>query len=83
MSLVLEGVDHRAVVTLNDMPLGEMQGCDALARFDVTAALLPSNLLVVDVSLDGAALDDASVRGNRAGGPGGLVGDVRLEIVAT
>ena len=45
--LVIEGVAEEAEVTLNDRPLGI---CGPIGRFDITAELLPSNLLSIAVS---------------------------------
>jgi beta-galactosidase/beta-glucuronidase len=78
--LALDAVDHQARVTLNGQPLGSLTGSLATARFDITAALAPHNTLSVDVSLPSALFADATVRGPRAGHPGGLIGEVRLEI---
>jgi Glycosyl hydrolase 2 galactose-binding domain-like len=46
--LVIENIDSRAAVTLNDRLLGEIE--DWPARFEITADLLPRNLLAIDVS---------------------------------
>ena len=77
--LVLEAVDYQADLTLNGHPLGAMRSLQP-ARFDITAALELSNLLTVDVSLPATVFADSTLRRTRAGQPGGLIGEVRLEI---
>jgi len=79
--LVFEGVDHAASVALNGQPLGNFSGYAAPARFLVTPLLQPHNQLSVDVELPQAVFNDPTLRPGRAGGAGGLVGEVRLEIV--
>jgi beta-galactosidase/beta-glucuronidase len=79
--LVIEAVDAEARVLLNGQPLGETRG--GPARFDVTALLRPRNELMVEVSLPVHPPDEErQIRGARAGLPGGLIGEVRLEIYA-
>ncbi len=77
--LVLEAVDHQADVALNGHALGTMRDLQP-ARFDITATLEPSNQLTVDVSLPAAVFADPTLRRDRASQPGGLIGEVRLEI---
>ena len=80
--LVLEAVDARAEVMLNDEPLGSVTG-PAGGRFDITAALRDRNVLTVDVELLPLPSEvERERRAERAGGPGGLIGEVRLEIAA-
>jgi beta-galactosidase/beta-glucuronidase len=79
--LVLEAVDYQADVAINGHALGTMRDSQP-ARFDITATLEPSNLLTVDVSLPAAVFADPTLRRDRAGQPGGLIGEVRLEIIA-
>jgi hypothetical protein len=64
---VFDGVESAGNIALNGQPLGSNQG-DAQARFDLTSRLAERNELVVDVSSGESA-------------PGGLVGEVRLEII--
>lgn len=79
--LVLEAVDAAAHVSLGGEPLGETRG--GPARFDVTALLRPRNELTVEVALPAYSPDEEKqIRGARAGLPGGLIGEVRLEIHA-
>jgi hypothetical protein len=66
--LTFAGVADRACVTLNDTPLGQVEG-DTPAEFEVTALLGPRNELVVDVE--------------GPGGQGGLWGEVALEVRCT
>ncbi|MBI3840262.1 MAG: hypothetical protein HY288_20255 [Planctomycetia bacterium] len=78
--LALDGVDPRADVILNGQPIGQALGYRATTRFDITAVLQPHNVLVVEVCMPIASLDDEVCRPGRAGLPGGLIGEVRLEI---
>ena len=78
--LALEGVDHEGAIVLNDRPLGRTRGTASVHRVDVTALLAPHNLLMIEVDLPAAVRDDEQARGDRCGKPGGLVGEVRLEI---
>jgi hypothetical protein len=43
----MDGVAGEAEVRLNDRPLGE---CGPIGRFDITASLVASNLLSIEVS---------------------------------
>jgi beta-galactosidase/beta-glucuronidase len=78
--LALDGVDPRADIALNGRPIGQANGYQAALRFDITAALAEHNVLAVEVCMPGASLDDAGCRPGRVGLPGGLIGEVRLEI---
>lgn len=82
MWLVLEGVDALGRVELNGEQLGETTLAAGPARFDVTERLQERNELTVEVELPVYASVEAemSVRGERIGQPGGLFGEVRLEI---
>lgn len=77
--LVVEGPRSRGWVALHCQPLGNVvEG--ALLRVDITERLEDHNMLEIEV--DDPALEGS---GNRLGtstrsGPGGLVGEVRLEI---
>jgi beta-galactosidase/beta-glucuronidase len=81
--LVVEAVDHRATLALNGQPLGEITAAGRDHRFDITPLLCLHNSLEIDVTLPAEIYDDASARGDRAGGSGGLIGEVRLEIQTT
>jgi beta-galactosidase/beta-glucuronidase len=79
--LVCDGADAWAKLTLNGEPLGHVAGPAEAAEFDVTGLLRERNELAAVVecprrAADGACLD----RGPRADLPGGLIGEVRLEI---
>ncbi len=79
--LVCDGVDLAGSASLNGRPLGEMTGSQAATRFDVTAELAERNELVIVVELP--PLDyraEQASRPDRVGLPGGLIGEVRLEI---
>lgn len=66
--LAFEAVIGSVRVTLNEQPLGEFSTADCPARYNITPLLTDDvNRLAVRVEHTG-------------GGPGGLVGDVRLEI---
>ena len=81
MWLAIDGVDSHAAVTLNGYSLGMVEGNGTAARFDITALLGLRNRLTIDVSLSAAEFNDKKLRGDRAGQPGGLTGEVRLEMV--
>jgi hypothetical protein len=91
--LVIDDVDWHATVTLNDQLCGDVicshstdvsshaasQRCPA--RFDVTANLLPQNILSISVSSPGLSAGGAALpRPGREGLPGGLIGLVGIEI---
>ncbi|MEX0611934.1 MAG: hypothetical protein WD738_12980 [Pirellulales bacterium] len=78
--LVVEPPRSQGAVTLNDRPLGEVRSGDPPARFEITAQLDDHNRL--EVVVDHPALDAASVANDDSitDLPGGLVGEVRLEI---
>lgn len=76
--LTVEGADARGEVTLNGRYLGGVDGYAVPASWDVTELLKAQNELKIDVE----CLDDASGMG-RLGHehrPGGITGEVRLEI---
>jgi hypothetical protein len=78
--LVVEPPRSRGAVKLNGTPLGDIAFGGRAFRFDITARLEDHNRLEIVVehpALDGdsVANDDSDI--NR---PGGLVGEVRLEI---
>ncbi len=62
--------------------VGHVAGHQAAARFDITPLLELHNILSIEVSLSAAAFHDAATRGDRAGQPGGLTGEVRLEMIS-
>lgn len=83
VELVITRVDARAGVRLNGQALGEIPAGGAAWRCDITARLAPRNELVIEVELP--RVTDRSLplpRAGREGLPGGLVGQVRLEITA-
>ena len=67
--LVFNGVGGSGQVALNEEPVGPVGGNALPERFDVTARLLPTNELTVEIEYDPAS-----------GEPGGLWGTVALEI---
>lgn len=78
--LVVEPPRSRGMITLNAELLGTVRTGDAPGRFDITDRLRETNRL--DILVDHPALDDAATRhdDNATNLPGGLVGEVRLEI---
>jgi beta-galactosidase/beta-glucuronidase len=80
--LVLDEVDYQADVSLNGQFLGPVRPHHGAWRHEITATLRLHNQLVVDVQLPPEVHADPQLRGARAGQAGGLVGEVRLEIVA-
>lgn len=81
VSLVVEAVDFAAEVTLNEVLLGAMRWGDGPWRGDITARLQAVNELRIEVELSDT-LDGVpnSPRSGRESLPGGLIGEVRLEI---
>jgi hypothetical protein len=78
--LVVEPPRSRGVISLSGKPLGEVVWGGPPARFDVTDLLADPNRLEIVVEhpvLDGTALADDD---DFAQSPGGLLGEVRLEI---
>ena len=81
--LVLDGADGWADISLNGEPLGRAGGYALAARFDVTESLAERNELIVDVTLPHPdAAGEQALRAGCENLPGGLVGEVRLEIRA-
>lgn len=77
--LVVEAVRERAEVALNGRALGSVLG-DAPARFNVTTILASHNELTVLV--ESASNVNTHADASASERPGGLVGEVRLEIVS-
>jgi hypothetical protein len=83
VDLVLDCVDAFGCAALNGQELGEIAAGGQAWRCDITARLRPRNELVIEVELPQLAADSpAPARPGREGLPGGLVGEVRLEIFA-
>jgi hypothetical protein len=88
--LVIDDIDWQAAAALNDRLCGEVISSGASevsdaqrcpARFDITAELLPQNLLSIAVSSPMLSADGFPLpRPGREGMPGGLFGVVRLDI---
>jgi beta-galactosidase/beta-glucuronidase len=78
--LVVEPPDSRGSVTLNDQILGVLSRGDSPARFDITGLLASHNRL--EIVIEHPLLDcaDAPNDDSNVHLPGGLVGEVRLEI---
>ncbi|MDZ4818925.1 MAG: hypothetical protein SGJ20_08140 [Planctomycetota bacterium] len=75
--LILDGVRDRASVCLNGQPLGDIIESTQPLEVDVTGLLNERNMLEVEVS---APVDPAELPIPTDSLPGGLVGEVRLEI---
>jgi beta-galactosidase/beta-glucuronidase len=79
VELVLEGIDAFGSVSLNGSPLIEIPSGGEQARVDVAPLLVDRNELVVEVELPPADEEPTRPPG-REQSPGGLYGEVRLEI---
>lgn len=79
IELVIEQVDAFGEVRLNGEPLGPVSL--EVTRFDVSTRLALRNELVVEVELPRQSRESAPLpRQGREDLPGGLIGEVRLEI---
>jgi len=78
VDLVLARVDAYGWATLNGQDLGEIPAGGHAWRCEITSRLRTRNELLVEVELP--AGKPAPERPGRTGGPGGMVGEVRLEI---
>jgi hypothetical protein len=81
IDLVIECADAFGRVIFNGQPLGEIPLGSMEFRMEITSRLEPFNRLEIEVELP--ECDETSLRmprGSRNGLPGGLVGEVRLEI---
>ena len=74
--LVIQQVDLNATITLNDVPLGACN-FNTPSRIEITNTIKPFNLLEIDIEKPLAIPDDHP----RLKMAGGLIGEVRLEIV--
>lgn len=75
VALVIGTVEYSATIHLNGQPLGQQIWDDGDQRYDVTEFLQPRNVLQIVVELR-----PETARPGREDQPGGLLGDVRLEI---
>ena len=82
--LVVDAGDQRVTIELNGESLGEMDADHSPWRQDVTARLQSANELVIVVELPETTQDSPPLArpGRSPADPGGLIGEVRLEIVA-
>jgi hypothetical protein len=85
VELVIDRVDAFGCALLNGRPLGEIAAGGQIWRGDITARLMPRNELVIEVELPYLTEESPPLaRLGRDRLPGGLIGEVRLEIfVAT
>ena len=84
VELVVEQVNAFADVTLNATPLGRMQYGGLPTRFNNTSILRPRNELSLVVELPRLCADSPvlACRGQESQ-PGGVLGEVRLEVYST
>ena len=81
IDLVVERLDAFGLVLLNGRSLGAVAAGQSGWRADVTHLLAPRNELGVEVELPEEPADSPPLaRPGRSGCPGGLIGEVRLEI---
>lgn len=73
--LVIEAIDFRGSVLLNDQPIGCLQFGDPPLRIEIGSWIQKSNRIRIDIELP-IQVD----RGDRNQMAGGLIGGVRLEI---
>lgn len=73
--LVIEEIDYRGIIFINDQSVGSMQLGELPMRVEVQTQLRKSNQLRIEVELP-----VQTDRGDRNGLAGGLIGGVRLEI---
>jgi hypothetical protein len=79
--LVVEGVDCLATIELNQKFVGGLTLASGPGKFDITPRLLPRNDLRIEVALPlYTEVEEFRTREARIGLPGGLFGEVRLEI---
>ncbi len=79
--LVIDGVDAFGRVSLNGVKLGDMHFSDGSGRFDITESLKSRNDLAILVELPRVPPNTPPLpRPGREGLPGGIIGEVRLEI---
>ena len=83
VELVIDRVDAFGCAALNGQGLGEIAAGGQAWRCDITPWLRPRNELVIEVELPQVTADGPVLaRPGREGLPGGLIGEVRLEIFA-
>ncbi|QDU29942.1 hypothetical protein ETAA8_50600 [Anatilimnocola aggregata] len=86
VSLVIERLDWQGTIELNGQVLGDQLYADGLRTYEITALLKFRNLLQIVVELPavgnagGSYTDRHIERAGREHLPGGLIGEVRLEI---
>jgi len=79
--LVVEAVDLEATIHLDETLLGSLHLGEPPARFDLTGLSDGRHVLTVEVTLPPfAEHEEAQRRPSRADQPGGLIGEVLLEI---
>jgi hypothetical protein len=82
--LVVERVDGQAEISLNGQPLGQLTYADGAGRYEITPLLKPRNELSLQIGLAPTPPwgPEPATRDDRHGQPGGLLGEVRLEITS-
>jgi hypothetical protein len=80
--LVCDGVDLAGWAFLNGEQLGTVDGFREAVRFEVTGLLKERNELAIEVELPPLVYaEEQQLRPDRAGLAGGVIGEVRLEII--
>lgn len=82
--LVVDAVDQRATIELNGERLGEKSADQPPWRREISERLLPGNKLVIVVELPATTESSPPLPrpGRSSSDPGGLIGEVRLEIIS-
>jgi len=84
VEIVITRIDAWGSVRLNGRELGEIPVGGHVWRCDITSHMAVRNELLVEVELPRVTGDSPPpVRPGREGLPGGLIGEVRLEIIAS
>jgi hypothetical protein len=78
--LVVEPPRSQATVHLADRSLGTVKADGPAARFDITPLLADRNRLEIVIEHPAVEVDGRPVQNSGDDAPGGLVGEVRLEI---
>ena len=83
--LALDGVDSIADIWLNDALIGQVTRESAFPRrIEISDRVLEQNRLVIEVECRPypSEPEERRIRGDRVGLPGGLFGEVRLEVAS-
>lgn len=81
LGLVIEAVDFEAEIRLNHTLLGRLRWGDPTGEFEITSLLVPYNVLEIVVELSHTQSELRALQfPDRVGLPGGILGEVRIEI---